>query len=116
MSFFKAALKFVGEALAESNYSRNSVTRPVRFGEVSYVDIKGEVEGKIATLDFVIKSEAGGNWTPVGLVRKVSQTHIHFSPTRDGRGVPDLVEITRNHTGKLVARAKYDNSVHVTVR
>jgi len=116
MSFFSTALKFLGEALAESNYSRNSVTRPIRFSEVSYVDIKAEVDKKIASLDFVIKREAGGNWTPVGLVRKLSQTQIHFSPTKDGSGIPDLVEITRNHTGKLVARAKYDNSVHVTVR
>lgn len=116
MSFFSNVLKFIGDALAEANYSPNSVTRPIRFSEVSYADIKAEVDKKIASLDFVIKKEAGGNWTPVGLVRKLSQTQVHFSPTKDGSGIPDLVEITRNHTGKLVARAKYDNSTHVTIR
>lgn len=94
------------EAMAEADFLKSTVTRPVLFSGVAYDEVKGDLQKRLEAKDLLIKAETSEGYKSVGLVRKMTATEIHYSPSKSNRY--DVVEVIvlRNHANKTVARAK----------
>ncbi|MCT5031089.1 hypothetical protein LZL36_11045 [Pseudomonas aeruginosa] len=105
MSFLKKAGKFILDALAEKDFVHQVFDRPLHFDSVSFAEVKDELQDRIDKKNLIIKVETRDGWRDVGLVRHITETKISYSPHREHKREFDYVEITKNHTGKVVARA-----------
>lgn len=93
-------------AMAEADFLQSTVMRPIQFSGLAYDDVKGELQKRLEAKDLQIKAETSEGYKSVGLVRKMTATEIHYSPSKSNRYEVVEVIVLRNHTNKVVARAK----------
>ena len=94
------------DASFEASFNGSVIDRPIICTEITYAAVKEGLQKRIAEKDLLIKAETREGWKTVGLVRALTETRISYSPHKQNNFSINTVEITKNHTGKIVARAK----------
>nr|WP_314658799.1 hypothetical protein [uncultured Pseudomonas sp.] len=94
------------DAMSEADFLQSTVMRKVQLHGVTYDEVKGELQKRIEDKNLYVKAETSEGYKAVGLVRKLTATEIHFSPSKTNRYDASVVVILRNHTNKVVARGK----------
>lgn len=93
-------------AMAEADFLQSTVMRPIQFSGVAYDDVKDELQKRIESKDLHVKAETSEGYKSVGLVRKMTATEIHYSPSKSNRYEAVEVIVLRNHVNKVVARTR----------
>lgn len=94
------------DASYEASFHRAVIDRPIICTEITYGAVKDELQKRIAEKDLLIKAETREGWKTVGLVRALTESRISYSADKQNNFSITTVEITKNHAGKIVARAK----------
>jgi len=109
MGFLNKLGKFANgimDAMTEADFLQSTVMRPIQFSGVAYDDVKGELQKRLEAKNLYVKAETSEGYKSVGLVRKMTATEIHYSPSKSNRYEVVEVLVLRNHADKTVARAK----------
>lgn len=93
------------DVIGKPEFYTHSVERPLVYRELSYDSVKADLQEKIDGKYFEVKAETRSGWLAVGRVAMVTAKNIHYFPHKENNYKIVSVEILRNSSGNIVARA-----------